>query len=1163
MTQRHRYLIATSIVALLCTSSTLHAAPNVLFILADDAGYADFGFQGGGINGDFADLTPNIDSIATGGVRFSQGYANAPVCTPTRAGLLTGRYQSRFGVETVYGTEPNVGMPTTEKTIANTLKSSGYRTYAIGKWHLGEDLPEHHPNQRGFDEYFGHLSGGRTYFQFTGASASSKLQRNGTFITETAGQPYLTDRFGSEAAAYIDSHATNHPTQPFFMYLAFNGVHTPLEADAVRLADPRIQDITVPERKTLAAMTIALDDAVGAVLAKLTQRGLMNDTLIFFTSDNGGPEDNLSLNAPNWSHNGPLRGNKSELYEGGIRVPFAIKWPAGIAPALVGQTLPDQVITHDLLPTVLAAANVPLLAGQSTDGTSLLPRLSRVSPTPLQRPLFWRQGGSTGGQSAVRIGDWKLRRQNATGEVELFNLATDLGETTNLAASNPAKAAELAAAHAEWEKGTVEPIWGGGAPTISNTNLVRNPSSTTSGYELEKTGTGYSYMANEVSSPLSLAEDWELAWTMETLTKAGYSRNGSIVLGDRLQTTRFIRISFGFAIGAASITELQNNNATTATWPAIASDTVAEFRLQYDAATRTLTFRNGTNAISLALTATYDDDVLDHAGYGLQTSALTRFSAITRHVTPHAPATTPTWSRMKVARDYTPGTDDVNGNFMSGTEGMSLVAHKGRLFAGIGYWNDIYYGAGSPDPHPGAQVLVKDAWNAPWRQDAAFGQTFLRIENLASITLTTDKNGAPLNPPVTLLLAGSGEMPPPYGTSWDRRPVVWIRNDDTGAWTPTYPGLPGTGSQTTRTIIEHVDSVTGIHHIFCGYGGANNRLVRGGYNATTGLIDWDAATPELSGSERMLSAGECNGVLYACIGSNGIEGDNIGGIFWRKDGPSPQWNFVYEWKDTGTQNPDVRGFTAVPHPKGFGYDIALVTLEAYGKVFCIDPIGGDPRNGHSVTEELNIQTFLGDEWNSGASIGFPTLSAYNDMPELIHPGTGKPVNFIGVAVTHPLGYGTPEGNSTYYLLRHRDARYEWGKVFDPAFPLPNSGPGENGLRATRATCLSLFPEDGGRVLYFSGFDAAALVDWTYHNTAWIHRAVLPDEQPKIQIRSPNVDLTTDTATGWQYQLQYTHDFTQWFDLGLPFAGNNSSQTLPVKPAPGTERQFYRWGIKRP
>jgi hypothetical protein len=717
--------------------------------------------------------------------------------------------------------------------------------------------------------------------------------------------------------------------------------------------------------------------------------------------------------------------------------------------------------------------------------------------------------------------------------------------------------AELVAAHAEWESGMVEPLWGGGAPTFSNTSMVRNPS--TSGYELERTGTGTSYMADELRDTLSLAEDWELEWTMESVAKTGYQRNGSITLGDRLQTSRFIRISFVFTSGAVSIAENLNGTSSTATWSALAAGVPTDFRLQYNAATRTLTFRSGTNTVSHVLTGTYDDDLLDYAGYSMSNNSLTRFSTITRHVTPRAPATTPTWARMKVAKDYFPGTNDTNGNYLGGTEGMSLVTHKGRLYAGIGYWNDLFFGAGSPDPHPGPQVLVKDAWSAPWRQDVAFGQHFLRIENLRSATFSTDKNGTPLNPPVTLLLAGTGEL---STIGPQRRPVVWIRNDTSGAWTPTYPGLPSTGSQTTRTLIEHVDSVTGVHHIFCGFGGANNRFVRGGYNAATGLIDWEAATPELSGTERMLSAGECNGVLYACIGSNGIEGDNIGGIFWREDGPNPQWHFVYEWKDTGQQNPDVRGFTAVPHPKGFGYEVALVTLEAYGSVFCIDPIGGYPRNGHTVTEELSIQTFLGDEWNGGASIGFPTLSAYNDMPELIHPGTGQPVRFIGVAVTHPLGYGTQEGNSTYYLLRHLDARYEWGRVFDPAFPLPNNNGTEHGLRATRAARLSPFPEDGGRVLYFSGFDAASQTGAVYHNTAWIYRGVRPAElQPPTALNSFQTSVSIETAHGWNYQLLASTNLATWTTNPVIFPGSNSVLTL-ITNTGSLNQQFHRWRISR-
>ena len=390
------------------------SAPNILVILADDAGYADFGCQGGGIHGDFATLTPNIDSIATGGVRFTNGYVCGPVCCPSRASLLSGRYQQRFGMEQNIQSERNAGLPTTQKTIADTLRAAGYRTYALGKWHLGQDLPEHHPNQRGFDEFYGFLAGARTYFQFTGVGSASKLQRNGIFVAETAGQ-YVTDMLGAEAAAYIDDHVTHHAGTPFFMYLAFNAVHTPMEASDLRLNDPRIQSLSPEERKINAAKTIALDDAVGVTLAKLDQHGLTTDTLVVFLNDNGGPEDHLELEAPNWSDNGSLRGHKTLLYEGGIRVPFMVKWPDRIGSHPGGRTLDDPVMAFDLLPTFVAAANASLLPGQETDGVNLLPRLTGYSPTPIQRCLFWRTGGSTAGQSAVRKGDWKLFRLDGGG----------------------------------------------------------------------------------------------------------------------------------------------------------------------------------------------------------------------------------------------------------------------------------------------------------------------------------------------------------------------------------------------------------------------------------------------------------------------------------------------------------------------------------------------------------------------------------------------------------------------------------------------------------------------------------------------------------------------------------------------------------------------------
>ena len=450
--------------------------PNLVILFADDAGYADFGFQGGGIDGDFAELTPHIDSLADGGVQFTNGYVSAAVCTPSRAGLLTGRYQHRFGVETVYGRIPEAGLPATEMTMADVLRKAGYRTYALGKWHLGEHLPEHHPNQCGFDEFYGALTGARTFFPYRGNNDASKLQRNGVFLPEPSDQPYFTDLLARQTAAYIDEHVANHTNEPFFIYLAFTAVHTPLEADPKRLADPRIQSITPAQRKTLAAMTIAMDDAVGTVMAKLRENNLTDNTIVVFLSDNGGPEDNRSLRAPNWSDNGVLRGNKSQNFEGGIRVPFVIHWPGGIGTSLRGKALPDVVTALDLLPTFAEAADAALPADREIDGLSLVSRLRGKSSALPERTHFWRQVS----QKAVRKGDWKLYQANRSSAPELYHLATDIEETKNLAATEPRKLAELRAAYAEWEKDMIEPLWnyrGMRAASTTTTAPPRRPAS--------------------------------------------------------------------------------------------------------------------------------------------------------------------------------------------------------------------------------------------------------------------------------------------------------------------------------------------------------------------------------------------------------------------------------------------------------------------------------------------------------------------------------------------------------------------------------------------------------------------------------------------------------------------------------------------------------------
>lgn len=407
--------------------------PNVLFIVGDDMGYADVGFHG------CKDIpTPNLDALAASGVRFTNGYVTGPYCSPTRAGLMTGRYQQRFGHEFNPGGNDS-GLPLTETMIAKRLQDSGYQTGLVGKWHLGSQHAMQ-PQQRGFGEFFGFLGGAHDYF------AKNGILRGNEQVAEL---DHTTDAFGREAAAFIE----RHQGKPWFLYLAFNAVHTPMQATPERLA--KMAAITDKQRRTYAAMMLAMDDAIGVVRAKLAATGQEQNTLVIFISDNGGPT--MQGVTVNGSNNAPLRGSKRTTLEGGIRVPFVMSWPAKLKPAVYEK----PVIQLDLTATALIASG-----HESTgDGVNLLPHLLGEKAEAPHDALYWRFGD----QTAIRMGDFKLVRYDAAAEggsgtvlgPKLYNLSTDIGEAKDLAAEMPDKVKELQAKWDTWNQGNVAPLWGG------------------------------------------------------------------------------------------------------------------------------------------------------------------------------------------------------------------------------------------------------------------------------------------------------------------------------------------------------------------------------------------------------------------------------------------------------------------------------------------------------------------------------------------------------------------------------------------------------------------------------------------------------------------------------------------------------------------------------
>lgn len=431
-------------------------SPNIVFILADDLGWTDLGCQGSKYY-----ETPNLDRLAQEGLRFTDAHTNGPNCAPTRASLMSGQYGPRHGIYTVTSGErglvedrklvpaPNVTrLPQSITTVAQALKDGGYRTGMFGKWHLGKG--EFHPSKRGFDE-----------------AAVSEGRHFGFALDPPAEVPegaYLADYLTERAVRFIRENRS----KPFFLYLPHFGVHTPLQAKPeLEKRFEAKQGVGGHEDPTYAAMIASVDESVGRVLATLDELKLSENTLVVFTSDNGGVGGYRAAGlrgGKDNTNNAPLRGGKGMLYEGGHRVPLIVRYPPLTKPAT---TCAEQVISIDFYPTFLELAGAKPGPSQVLDGKSLLPLLGNPKGV-LGRDLFWHFPGyleagnsrtwRTTPAGAIRSGDWKLIEFFEDSHVELYNLKQDVGEKSDLAAGMPAKAAELRGKMAAWRKALNAPM---------------------------------------------------------------------------------------------------------------------------------------------------------------------------------------------------------------------------------------------------------------------------------------------------------------------------------------------------------------------------------------------------------------------------------------------------------------------------------------------------------------------------------------------------------------------------------------------------------------------------------------------------------------------------------------------------------------------------------
>lgn len=424
-------IAACSLVVCWLTATAWSNQPNILILLADDLGWADLGFQGS------SDIrTPHLDRLAAQSIRFSDGHVTASVCSPSRAGLLTGRYQQRFGHEA--NTPPDdQGMDLGQLTLAGALKKQGYRTGIVGKWHLG-NADRFYPSQRGFDYFYGLREGSRGYFYNPNRddrpTSNKRIEENGKTV---AFDGYLTDVLGRQAIEFMADDCE----RPFFLFLSFTAPHGPMHATEQDLQ--RFAKIKDTKRRTYAAMVWAMDRAIGKVLQHLEESGQSENTIVWFLSDNGGATNNGSINSP-------LAGHKGIKFEGGLRVPFLMRWPDKFSG---GRVYDNLVSAMDIYATSLAAAGGDL-STIDLDGVDLLPYLTGEKRGVPHQELYWHKLWF----SAMRDGDWKLIYVQDYGHA-LYDLSVDPYEKNNLAETQPQRVTSMSRRLNAWKAEMEPPRW--------------------------------------------------------------------------------------------------------------------------------------------------------------------------------------------------------------------------------------------------------------------------------------------------------------------------------------------------------------------------------------------------------------------------------------------------------------------------------------------------------------------------------------------------------------------------------------------------------------------------------------------------------------------------------------------------------------------------------